>query len=79
MGEETQLGHFHEWGSSRWRKQGLDVGGQWVPCGDTGVFCCECNATDWEQLLDFVMSHTGFVSSCPGAFCNGNDLVKSYA
>ena len=50
-----------------------------MPRRDTVVFCCECNAADPEQPLDSVMGRTGFVSSCPGAFCNGNNLVKSKA
>lgn len=48
-----------------------------MPCGDTGVLCWERNATDPEQPLDSVMGHTGFVSSSSGAFCDGNNLVKS--
>lgn len=46
-GENPQLGHFHGWGSSRWRKQGLDDGERLVPHGDTGVFRCDC----WSRLL----------------------------
>jgi len=75
--KETQLEHFHRWGSSRWRKEGLDAREQWVPRSDTGVCCCECNATDPAQPLDSAMGPTGFVPSCPAALCNANTLAKS--
>lgn len=37
------------------------------------------NAVPPGQLLDSVMHHTGLVSSSPGAFSNGNNVVKSKA
>lgn len=76
---ETQLGHFQGCGGSRWKKQGLDVGQQLVFHGDTRVCCCERSATGPGQLLDSVVCHTGLVSSSPGAFSNGNNVVKSKA
>lgn len=70
---------FQGCGGSRWKKQGLDVGQQLVPHGDTSVCCCERSATGLGQLLESVVGHMGLVSGCPGAFSNGNNVFKSKA